>query len=279
MTPYLPIIRKYSKAKIVLRSHNVEHLIWERMTLACKNPFKKAYLNLLTKRLKKYELETINDYDGIAAITNTDAEYLKKCGCKIPILDLPVGIDLDEITSSVNNTSNDINLFHLGTMNWMPNIEGIKWFLEECWLGIHKKFPNLKLFLAGRFMPESLLNSNYPNVEVQGEVKDAAEFMLSKSVMIIPLKSGSGIRVKIIEGMSLGKVIISTSIGAEGIDYTNNKDILIANNTDEFIKAIQTISDLNVFNEIGQNAKMLITKKYDNKNLTKKLIDFYLTLN
>ena len=102
--------------------------------------------------------------------------------------------------------------------------------------------------------------------------------MLSKSVMIVPLKSGSGIRVKIIEGMSLGKAVISTSIGAEGIDYTNKKDILIADNVNEFINAIELLSDYKVLNQIGENAKTLIESEYDNKNLTKKLIEFYKAL-
>jgi glycosyltransferase involved in cell wall biosynthesis len=275
MTPYIETIRKYSKAKIILRAHNVEHKIWERMTVACKNPIKKAYLNLLTKRLKKYELETINDYDGIAAITSIDADYFGKSGCKIPIINLPVGINLDKIPIIENKLDNEFNLFHLGTMNWMPNIEGIQWFLEDSWMKIHSKFPNLKLYLAGRFMPEWLLNSKYPNVNVQGEIFNATDFMLSKSVMIVPLISGSGIRVKIIEGMSLGKVVIATSIGAEGIDYTNKENILIANTVEEFIEAIEILSDKEVLIEIGKNAKNLIESKYDNKNLAKKLIEFY----
>ncbi|NVO03246.1 MAG: glycosyltransferase [Bacteroidetes bacterium] len=278
MAPYLETIRKYSKAKIVLRSHNIEHLIWERMTLACKNPLKKAYLNLLTKRLKKYEIGIINSFDGIAAITNTDADYLRECGCKIPILDLPVGIYLNDIPIKTESISNEFNLFHLGTMNWMPNIEGIEWFLEECWMEIHEKFPEIKLYLAGRHMPGWLLKSSYPNVIVIGEVSSSNEFMLSKSVMIVPLKSGSGIRVKIIEGMSLGKAVISTTVGAEGIDYTEKEDILIANNSGDFIEAIQFLKEKEVLTKIENNAKILIETKYNNVFLAKKLINFYNSL-
>ena len=107
------------------------------------------------------------------------------------------------------------------------------WFVENCWPGLHQQFPNLKFYVAGRNAPAWLINKfHYPNIEFVGEVEDAYRFMNSKSIMIVPLFSGSGMRIKIIEGMALGKTIVSTEIGAEGIEVSDNENILIATDAD-----------------------------------------------
>src|SRR5690606_23254891 len=94
VAPYIETIRKYSKAKIVLRSQNIEFMIWERLALDTKNPIKKWYLNLLAKRLKIYEHEMLNQFDAVAAITDLDLITYKKMGCTLPIIHVPFGIDL-----------------------------------------------------------------------------------------------------------------------------------------------------------------------------------------
>lgn len=275
MTPYMKIIRAHSDAKIILRSHNIEHLIWERITLNTRNPIKKLYLGYLTSKLKAYELETMNSYDGIVTISDKDAEHYKSNGCQIPIIDLPFGVDL----SGYNMQETDYefpSLFHIGSMNWMPNDEGIKWFIDNTWDMVHKKFPSLKFYLAGRIMPDWLNNLNKKNIEVIGEVDNARDFINSMAIMIVPLFSGSGIRIKIIEGMALGKTIISTQIGAEGIEYTNGENILIANTPEEFLDAItKCTASKNYCNEVGGKARQLIDKKHNIKNLVAKLEVFY----
>ena len=128
-------------------------------------------------------------------------------------------------------------------------------------------------------MPEMLLNASYPNVSIVGEVPDAMYFIESKKINIVPLLSGSGIRVKIIEAMSVGKTVISTTIGAEGIDYTNDKNILIADTPNEFVKQIKRCLDDDDFcTQVGKNAYDLVATHYNNDLLTKKLIAFYTKL-
>lgn len=275
MTPYINVIRKHSKAKIVLRSHNVEHLIWERVTSNTTNTLKRSYLAGLTRKLKNYEIKSINQYDGIATISKQDAEFYIKNNPVIPVIDISFGVDVTQYTVS-SEPFEFPSLFHLGSMNWMPNEEGIKWFIETTWPLISKKFPDLKFYLAGRMMPEWLENLDKKNIEVVGEVENAQEFINSKAVMIVPLFSGSGIRIKIIEGMALGKAIISTEIGAEGIDYTHDKNILIANTPKEFIVEIEKcVANVDFCQEIGHNARKLIEEKYDIHKITKKLLSFY----
>jgi len=278
--PYLDVVRKYSNAKIVLRSHNIEHLIWQRVAQVSRNPLKKLYLRHLARTLKYYELGILNRFDGIATITQTDADFFKKNGCNIPVISIPFGIDLSRFKENPGIEADFPSLFHIGAMNWMPNEEGIRWFLDNVWPSVNQQFPDLKFYLAGREMPAWLKNTTIPNLVVVGEVDDAFDFMYSKSVEIVPLFSGSGIRIKIIEGMAAGRAVISTSIGAEGIQVTNGKNILIANNPEEFLNAIgQCLASRDFCELLGKNAHQLIEADHSNKNLMKKLVAFYHQIN
>lgn len=278
VAPYLPTIRKYSKAKVVLRSQNIEFMIWERLAIDTKNPLKKWYLKLLAKRLKTYEYKVLNSFDAILTITEIDSNNYKKMGCTIPIYHVPFGIDLQNYKIDQSELVKP-SVFHIGAMDWRPNADGINWFLKSIWLKVVEQNKTTKLFLAGRNMPEWLLNFKMENVVIEGEVANSHQFINSKSIMIVPLNSGGGMRVKIIEGMAFGKTIISTAIGAEGIDYTNNTDLIIANTEQEFVDAILTcINNQDFADLLGENARKLAETKYDNQLICNKLTDFYTNL-
>jgi len=277
-TPYIDTIRKYSNAKIILRAHNIEHLIWQRYASTITNPIKRKYIMYLTRKLKNYEMSVFNMVDGIAAISNVDAEYIKKSGFSTPLTTVPFGLDFNKCTFQPQKEGLP-TFFHLGSMDWMPNQEAIKWFLEKCMPGISTRFPEAKVYLAGRNMPSWLYSYKFHNLEVVGEVEDATMFMQSQSVMFVPLLSGSGVRVKIIEGMSLGKTIISTTIGAEGINYTDGVNLLIANTPEEFLEKFKLcIDDPEFCSRIGANARKLIEKEHNIPVVTEKLIGLYLSL-
>lgn len=280
--PYLPTIRKFSNAKVILRAHNIEHLIWERLAEETRMPLKKWYIRHLATTLKKYEHQVIRDVDGIAAITWKDADYFNHVLTSadqpvpsVPVIDIPFGLDTRIYPPSLAENE-ESGLFTIGSMNWMPNEEGVRWFLDHVWPEVHRQFPSLNYYLAGRAMPEWMKQLNMTNVEVLGEVDDAHAFMRKHSVMIVPLFSGSGIRIKIIEGMALGKAIISTSLGAEGISYVNGENILIANAPCEFFDMITLcIEDVGRRRMIGRNARQLIESEYDRDAITHRLISFY----
>jgi len=273
--PYIETIRNNSNAKIIYRAHNIEHLIWERTYKNIRNIVKRAYLKILTKRLKRFEITVLNKIDGIAAITQCDAELLAELGCNKPIVNIPVGFYLNSLPEK-NSNYEFPSLFHIGSMNWIPNIEGIKWFINKVWMKFNEQHPHIKFYIAGRHMPDCFKNLEDINIVNLGEVDNAYLFMQSKAIMIVPLLSGSGMRVKIIEGMANGKTIITTSIGAEGINYENNKNILIADTPAQFIEAIKyCIANKNNIDTIGNNAKLLIENEYDNAKIVLNLIDFY----
>lgn len=283
MGPYLPLIRKYSNARIILRAHNIEHLIWKRVAHESRFLLKKWYINQLARTLEAYEETLAGSVDGVIPITEHDAKYfsnlLRKQKQTHPniakVCAIPFGMAIST-SDDLPVADKPFSLFSLGSMNWIPNQEGIKWFLIKVWPEIHKRFPDLKYYLAGREMPEWMINLNMPNIEVPGEIPDAKAFMAQHTLMIVPLFSGSGIRIKIIEGMAAGKVIISTSIGAEGIDYEHMKNIIIADNPGDFIEMISMlILHPEKVMELGQSARELIGVRYHPDELIRKVVAFY----
>jgi len=278
-TPYAKIIRQLTNARLVLRAHNIEHLIWERIALGCKNPLKKIYLSHLARTLKSYEIETCRQMDGIVAITAKDADFFRRLAGKIPVTDVPFGINFQLNHTAADQSEeppHEAGLFHLGSMNWIPNQEGIKWFISKVWPKVHTLYPELKFHLAGREMPEWLKNSNQPGIKIDGEVPDAMAYMKSRSIMVVPLLSGSGIRIKIIEGMLAGCAIITTPIGAEGIGFTDGENILIADEAEAFVEKIsQLIQNPGLAEKIGKNARLLVKKDHNNQILMQNLTDFY----
>ena len=273
---YIDVIRKNSNAKIILRAHNVEHQIWERAAELPANPLKKWYLKLLSKRLYSYEISLLNKVDAVIPITERDANWFKSAGFKKEIKVAPFGITLQTIISEKGIEENPASLFHIGAMDWHPNVEGVNWFLNDVWEKVMAANPNTKLFLAGRNMSEEMKSLNKKNVTVVGQVENAHDFMKSHGIMIVPLLTGGGMRVKIIEGMALGKTIVTTSIGAEGIEARNTEEIMIADTANDFANAItELLVNIENCQRIGKNAERLAKEKYNNSDICKQLSNFY----
>ncbi|PIE86367.1 MAG: glycosyl transferase family 1 [Bacteroidia bacterium] len=275
LMPYIATIRKHSNALVALRAHNVEHEIWQRTARQIKNGLKRIYVKNLAKRIKHFEISYLNKYDVLIPITERDGKKLNQLGNKQPSHVCPTGIDVEKVPCS--QEQDYPVLFHIGALDWPPNQEGLLWFLYNCWEEISLKYPELKFYIAGRNAPKWFVGKlKLKNVEYCGEVEDASKFICNKSIMIVPLLSGSGMRIKIIEGMAHGKAIISTSIGAEGINYTNQENIMIANTPEYYLRAIEKlISDKAFYAKICMNAKKLIQNEFNNKNITLSLINFY----
>ncbi|MBK7964297.1 MAG: glycosyltransferase [Bacteroidetes bacterium] len=159
-----------------------------------------------------------------------------KLGADLPIHIAPVGIDTNDYP--INKEPNPTLVFHIGAMDWLPNIEGIEWFFEKVWPIVKAKFPAAQLALAGKKMPESIKAYQSNSIEVNDFVTDNIAFIGNGGIMIVPLFSGSGMRVKIVEGMAMQKAIVTTSIGAEGIAGVDGRDFLIGNTAEEFASNI-----------------------------------------
>lgn len=274
MAPYVDVIRAHSKAMIVLRAHNVEHKIWERIAKETQSPLKRWYINHLAKTLKEYELNALETVDGIAAITRKDAAFFRKYSSK-PVIDIPFGVYPEEFTPKYEIEGKP-KFYHIGSMNWMPNEEGIRWFINEVLPKTVEKVYDFVYHLAGRNMPEWLTTMKDPHIDVVGEVPDAKAFVANNDVAIVPLLSGSGIRIKIIESMAMGKTVITTRVGAEGILYDEDVNIIIAENKAKMVEAIRSINENpQIAVTIGQAARRLVEETYDNRKIIARLLMFY----
>jgi glycosyltransferase involved in cell wall biosynthesis len=273
---YIDLIKKYTKSPILVRTHNIEYVIWERLSVNEKNPLKKWFYSHLGKRLRSFEAEYYNKADGIAAITQEDKNRLIELNVHVPIEIIPAGVVLDKYLIPRQKAEIPNSIFSISALDWLPNLEGLDWFLKQVWPELLKTRPEVTLHIAGKSTPDWLLNSNFKNVTIHGFVDDAIEFKYSYQLMLVPLLSGGGMRVKIIEGLAAKKCIISTSIGAEGIEYTDKINILIADTPTEWVNKITYYLEHDKERiTIANNAFELATEKYENKSITKKYIDFY----
>lgn len=277
LEPYIKTIRKLHRGSIVLRAHNVEWEIWERSSAAQINILRRWYFSILSRRIKRLESRVLRSVDMLVPISQRDSENLYKMGFKGISYTCPTGYSI-EVNSNDNESFEFPSLFHIGGLDWIPNQEGIIWFLENCWPTIKSLFTKVKFYIAGRNAPPDFVDKLYvyPGVVFCGEVENSADFISSKAVMVVPLLSGSGMRIKIVEGLALGKAIVSTSIGAEGIDVESGKHIAIADSAEQFShKVIELLKDKQLVVEMGRNAKRFASENLDNNLFTKGLFEFF----
>ncbi len=273
VAPYLTAIRAVTPAKCVLRQHNVEFKIWETLADNTSWGAKKMYLKLLANRLCTFEIKACNSFDTVFPITPTDYETLVTCGVTTPMHIVPFGINTKKMPSY--KAPQGITFFHLGSMDWQPNQLAVQWFIDNVWIPLAPQYPEATFTIAGRHMPPYFMQyHNTYNIQVVGEVSNAIEFMQSHAVQVVPLFAGSGIRVKIIEAMALGKCIVATPLGAQGINYTLDENICIADDTADFLKEIVTlIENPERIITIGKSAQVIAQTEYNIDVLAQKIID------
>lgn len=276
MGTYLPVIRKYSKAKVVLRAHNIEHFIWERHSANEKNPLRRAYLRLQNSRLRRFELDIFNQVDAVVTITDADKNALPGLGVKTPCFTCITGVDVNEYQKKPALPEKDKTVFYFASMDWIPNQEAVEWFLDNCWDKILKQVPDARFVIAGRGMPAHLKNSGRSNVLSVENITDGKAFYTQHQLMVVPLLSGSGLRIKIIEGMAYGKAIVSTSVGCEGIPCTDKTNIMIADLPGDFSKSVVTLlTNSSARRSMQEQATALAYAHFDNREVLERLVNFY----
>ena len=272
---YLPSIRTHHRGPVSLRAHNVEHHIWIKRAARHRNPLLRYYSALTGRRMKKAETDALEKIDLLVPISAKDAGAFRNMGYDKPLAIIPAGIDS---TGTHPVLSPSPSLVYIGALDWYPNQEGLMWFLQQVWPTLKKQAPRLECHVAGRNAPRWLINRlNLPGILFHREVVSARDFLSSGWIQIVPLFTGSGIRVKILEGMSLGKAIVATPQAAEGIPVTNGKEIILASSPREFIRMIQQLTGKpSSITQLGQNARVFVRENFDNFVLGTRLTDFYM---
>jgi len=274
---YINTFKKHSKAKIVLRAHNVEHHVWQNLANNHHNFFKKCIYRFNANSLKPAEEKAVQQVDALVTISTADQTYFNQHQ-HIPSLNMPFGIDVNNYTIAKNET-NSLSLSFIGSLDWLPNIEALHWFIDQVLPTVIEQFPDVQFHIAGRNMQSSIQKLNNPNVVIEGEVDCAKKFIGAHPVFVVPLLSGSGMRIKIIEAMALQTAVISTPLGASGIQFTHQSNILIAKTALEFSNSILSLLKNEARRKkIAQNGRQLVEKHHNNVTLSKSLYNFYRTL-
>ncbi|MCF0212432.1 MAG: glycosyltransferase [Bacteroidales bacterium] len=274
LTPYLPAIRKYSDAKVVVHCHNVEHEIWRRNALQERQPMKRWYLKKLALSLRMYELEHLSHYDAVVCVAATDAAtFRKECpSLRKPMFVLPFGV----VPPKEEPTAPSSKVYHLGAMDWLPNQEGVRWLAHEVWPLVRQQCPDAELYLAGRRMDNKMMAWQLPGVHPVGEVEDAAQFLEDKGICLVPLFAGSGIRVKMIEAMAAGKAVVSTSIGVQGIEAQNGEHLLIGDTAADFAhQVVRLLHDDALRLSLATKGRQLIDQHYNRHLLSQQIFTFF----
>lgn len=281
LAPYIPAIRKHSKAAIGMRAHNVEFEIWERIISHTRFWPKRWYLRHLTQRLRQYEIRQLREYDHLAAITRRDLDRFRQLGFAGPATVTPIGVDSRFYQPDYRSYSRPLSLSFIGSLDWMPNVEGLQWLLDRVWPIVQSRHPKLQLHIAGRNTPSWLLRLNRPGIVVEGEVPDASDFINQHSLMVVPLLSGSGMRAKILEGMVLGKAVLSTTVGMEGIGAAHRQEALIADSPEAFAAQIGYAleqQEKGALKALGCKARAFVLDRYDSRETARRLLQSYAEL-
>lgn len=278
-TQYIRLVAQRSNAVCVYRAHNIEHVLWERIADAERTVPKRLYLREQARRLATFEHKLFRDsrLHGIVTITTEDAAFCRRMGFSGRLVVVPFSVDHEVFTPAIDPTEPP-TLFHIGSLSWEPNRQGIEWFLQEIFPRVRDQVPWAVFHIAGA-MPANVKLPLQEGVFVHGIVPDAAEFMQNQSVLVVPLLSGSGVRCKIIEAMALGKAVVSTSIGAEGIDCIDGVHYLRADTAESFADAVvRLITCRSLIRQLGQNARRLIEERYSTQCIQDHLVQFLFEL-
>jgi polysaccharide biosynthesis protein PslH len=267
---------------IVLRTHNIEYLIQERLAVHEPHIAKRLYRQFLAKRMKRYETAYYPKFDGILAITPEEAAMMRDMGYVGVLEAIPAGVDIHEFAPNPAVKTLPNTLCYIGGMDWQPNIEAVQWFVKMVFPIVQqeqalKNLPSLEIHIAGKRMsPELRALSARAGVEMYPDVPSAAEFLQGREILVVPLLSGGGMRLKIVEAMALGVPVVSTRVGAEGIAVQHGESIFFADTPEEFAHAISLLqAHPELRKRVAANARNIAQEQYSWEGIATKMQAFY----
>lgn len=237
----------------ILRAHNVEHRIWERHLEVMKSGPKKSFVRRQTTLLRKWEMDLMEVMDGVWTISEDDSSYLEGEGVITDLQNLPCTFDAESQWLYSGAASPEV--YHLGAMDWAPNIAGMEWFLKEVWPLIPAQH-RPKTTIVSRTQPKQF-DALLDGIEWQTK-RVPEEWFAQQGVLIAPLLSGSGMRIKLLEAMARGKAILTTTIGAEGLGAIHGEHLHLADEPSEFAAALQELVQNSSYRtSLGEKAREL----------------------
>ncbi len=275
LLPCLPALRRATRAPVVLRSFNVEHEIWDRLASGERSLARRTLLSHLARRLRTFEVAALDAPDAIVPVTAEDAETYRRLGAMVPIHVAPVGLEAAAVPDRSGQGERATIVF-LGALDWRPNLEGVRWFLERVWPAVRKAVPEAQLVVGGSNPPAGL-ERTFPDAGVAfaGRVPDAHAFFASGAAMVVPLLSGGGMRVKILEAMALGVPVVSTRLGATGIEARDGVEIRLADDPEAMATAcVELLSDPTAAAGLGRAGRKCVLARFDADVIARDLLEF-----
>jgi polysaccharide biosynthesis protein PslH len=264
--------------KKVLDTHNALWVLYKRLSETTQSRLMCWLLRRDWKLLKNYEGWLCSQFDAVIAVSQEDRRALLEANQhKSEIHVIPIAADMEE-SPMIDRKPGAQHIIHIGTMYWPPNIDGMMWFIHDIFPQIRAVNSGIILDVIGARPPRELLalSSLEDGVNVAGYIEDTTPFLENAAVMVVPLRSGGGMRVKILNALAQGIPIVTTTIGCEGIDVENGKHLLIADTPSEFAQAvIRLIENKDLAEDISLNGRKLIAEKYDYRISLSRLESIY----
>lgn len=248
----------------VLFTHNVEAQIWERQFRVARNPVWKAACYREFRTIQRMEREYLRRSDHVLTVSETDRDFFAHFVDRSKMSVIPTGVDVDYFRPTPELEQENAIVF-TGSMDWLANEEGILFFMNKVLPMIRQQIPESTLWVVGR-RPSSRLQrlaNEIPGVKVTGTVADIRPYMAKSSVYVVPLLVGGGTRLKIFEAMAMGRAIVSTSIGAEGLPVVPGRDIVLADKPEDFARNVIDLLNSRPKREaLGRAARQLVENSY-----------------
>jgi sugar transferase (PEP-CTERM/EpsH1 system associated) len=249
----------------VLFQHNVESMIWRRHYETEANRLKKAFFHDQWRKMRAYERAACRRFDAVVAVSEVDRDLMRDEFGLSAVYDVPTGVDTDYFSPGGGADREPHGLVFTGSMDWLPNEDAIRYFSEQVMPRVRESIPGVTLTVVGRNPHPSLIEMSKrdPSITVTGRVEDVRPYMERAAVYIVPLRIGGGTRLKIYEAMAMGKAVVSTTIGAEGLPVRDGLELLLADTPEAFAGAVvRVLTDEKIARELGANASRLVRERF-----------------
>lgn len=265
MSQYISCVKD---SKTILDLHNPEHIVLKNLYNRENNAVKKAFLKTQLDKLKDYELSQVKRFDKVFTVSEKDAYAVGMANFYNGFI-IPNGCTIYDIDFIFKP-----NLLYVGSLDYMPNEDGLLWFLHDIFPKIKEEFPDILFYIIGRNPSKKIKAFNSKNIKVLGYVEDLVPFYNKTSLFVVPLRIPGGQRLKILDAMSFKKCVVSTRKGAESLDIEDNKNIFLVEDSERFAgKIIGLLKNPAIIREVAEKGYNLVKKNYDWKTIVKKAED------
>lgn len=274
-TPYAVFVEKYKNVKRMVVAHNVETRIWQRYFENEKQSAKRWYIGKQAVKLENFERAVFKYVDGVTAVSDIDADQIHSFNHHVPVEVVENGVDLEYFNAPAGLRDRN-KLVFVGTMDWRPNQDCVQYFVKDILPLIHKERPEIEVIFVGRNAPPHIMALNkIKGVKVTGAVDDVRPYMEEGDVYIVPLRIGGGTRLKILDALAMRKAVVSTSVGAEGLDLQDGKHLLLADSPERFAsRVLKLLDDPRLAESLGEAGRCQVEEKYGWDKLAGKLEKF-----